>query len=185
MQVYIHSKYTDVKIIIFLPSRAGGAKVKRKNYVRLTSKPSWSNSSLCGFSLLRNLWDGWVAVSPKFHQAVTPPLSTLSAIVIPGLFQLSYGRNVPLHEKRSSLFMAYLGSYPVFSQACQDMEMLSHTQQPSHSSMNNVDIYYAGSLTLFYPNYLEEVSMLLWISTLLTRAWFWNKSLLQFIVIIN
>lgn len=93
-----------------------------------------------------------------------PSLFTLSAIVIPGLFQLSYGRNVPLHEKRSSLLMACLGSSPVFSQACQDIKMLSHTQ-PSHSSMNNVVIYYAGSLTLLYPNYLEEISMLLWSST--------------------
>lgn len=106
---------------------------------------------------------GWQ--SPLNSTKLWPPsLSTLSAIVIPGLFQLSYGRNVPLHEKRSSLLMACLGSSPVFSQACQDMKMLSHTQ-PSHSSMNNVDIYYAGSLTLLYPNYLEEVSMLLWSST--------------------
>lgn len=112
-------------------------------------------------SLFRMVWEGWVAVSPEFHQAVTPVPSTLLAIVIPGLFHLSYGRNVPLHEKRSSFLMACHGSSPVLSLGCQRYgHAFPRTQPPSHSSMKNVDIYYAGSLTLLYPGYLEEVSVL-------------------------
>lgn len=80
------------------------------------------------------VWEGWVAVSPKFHQAVTPVLSTLLAIVIPGLFHLSYGWNVLLHEKRSSLLMACHGSSSVLSQGCQDTDMLSHAR--NHPSIH-------------------------------------------------
>lgn len=91
--------------------------------------------------------EGWVAVSPKFQQAVNPRPVRVPAIVIPGLFQLSYGRNAPLHEKGSLLLMAGHHSSPVLSQGCQDMDMLSHAAA-THSSMKNVDIYYAGSLSI-------------------------------------
>lgn len=58
--------------------------------------------------------------------------SELPAIVIllPGHFQLSYGRNAPLHGKRSSLLLLLLpaldrhGSSRVFSQGHSDMGLL-------------------------------------------------------------
>ncbi len=53
--------------------------------------------------------------------------------------------------------MACHGSSPVLSQGYG--HAFPRMQPPSHSSMKNV-IYYAGSLTLLYPGYLEEVSAL-------------------------
>lgn len=81
-----------------------------------------SRDSFDGFSLTTpNLCHGCAADPPDFHQAMTLVLSTLSAIVIPGLVQLSYCRNVPSHEKRS-LLLSLSESRPFLSQGCFPMQ---------------------------------------------------------------
>ena len=166
-----------------LPSPADGNKGEVVKWCQfdLLNLPDPVGVSVDLGSPFRMVWEGWVAVSPKFHQAVTPVPSTLPAIVIPGLFQLSYGRNVPLHEKRSSLLMACRGSSPVLSQGCQDMDVLSH-------ACSHPPIHQWGMLIFImrraFLDYLEEVSVLVFFfEALLTHVvWFLNKPMLQFIV---
>lgn len=102
-----------------------------------------------------------MGVSPlRLHHAVTPPVpSTLLAIVISGLFLLSYGRNVPLYERRSPLLTTCHGSSLVLSQRCQDMDVLSHARslRPIHQRRMMIFIMQGA---LVFSGYLEEESVL-------------------------
>lgn len=71
------------------------------------------------------VWAGWGAVS-TLNSTKLWPCSLLPAIVIPGLVHLSYGRNVAVHEKRSTALMILRGFSPVLSQGSRDVDMLSH-----------------------------------------------------------
>lgn len=131
-----------------------------KNNVKVAKLRHFDILNLLGpVAVLKMVWKGWVAVSLKFHQAVTPVPSTLPAIVIPGLFQLSYGRNVPLHEKRSLILMACHGSSPVLSQGCQDMGMLSHARSrpPFHHYLRQ------GGYVFSHPCLIHEVIVVLYV----------------------
>lgn len=91
----------------------------RESLRRLTSGFYWSDTLFC--SWICALWvqflrGEWVSVSSNSTTLWPPVPSMLLAIVIPGLFLLSNGKNVLLHERRSPLPTTCFGSSLVLSQ---------------------------------------------------------------------
>lgn len=137
-------------------------------------------------SLFRMVWEGWVTVSLKFHQAVTPHPFHTGCYSYPRLFPLSYGRNVPLHEKRSLLLTACHGSSPVLSQDCQDMDMLSHAC--NHPPVHQWRMWLLCSKLNFAWSRLfrGSISVIFFFKALLTHAaWFLDRSMLQFVCFLS